>query len=145
MTTKDGRTILSKEKTIDVAKIIKNEQRLQERVVELEKQLIQLNDSIQHFTSKINQSLNTIERLGVVIEQQQNQINLLNERELNLIAKKSNNGFYGYINLGLDFSTLRTFDFGLQYVREKNIYSFGIDITQLETPFLKLGYSRYLF
>lgn len=145
MTTKGETTVLSKEKTIDVAKIIKNEARLQQRVLELEAKLVRLNDSIQTFTSKMNVSLNTINRLGIVIEQQQNQINLLNQRELALVGQKSNNGFYGYINIGSDFKTFSAFDFGVQYVREKSIYSLGVDITQLEKPFLKFGYSRFLF
>ena len=108
VTTKGGETILSKEKTIDLAKIVKNEERLQLRVDSLQDIIIRLNDSIQSAASKINQSISTIEKLSDVISNQYNEIITLKDNQQSFRKPEIKNYWYGYMNPGTNFKALKT-------------------------------------
>lgn len=135
----NDKTILSKEKTIDVAKIIKNETALQKRVLELENDLIKLNDSIQLSAKKYNKALATIERLSKVVKNQYEDINALTERDLKLEKKKKNFGLYSFVNVGGTKEAFTTLDIGISMVSSKVIYSFLIDPVTLDFPIFKIG------
>lgn len=131
--------MMTQNKTIDVAKIIKNEQRLQQRVLDLERQLIDLNDSIRATEKQYHESLNTINRLNGVVELQYKQINDLTLQDLEIEKKKSNNGFYSFFNVGSDLETFNSLDVGIQYLTNKTFYSFAIDPLFAEEPIFKIG------
>lgn len=145
MIIKNETTILSKEKTIDVAKIIKNEKVLQIQVDELKSDLIKLNDSIQLAAVKYNKALATIERLSKVVENQYEDINDLSERNLKLEKKKNNFGLYSFVAVGGTKETFTTLDIGINLVRSKAIYSFSIDPVTLGFPIFKVGIGLKLF
>jgi hypothetical protein len=136
---------LSKEKTIDLAKIVKNEQHLQKRVDSLQGILIQLNDSIQSASTKINQSISTIESLSSVISKQYNEIIGLKERQSASSVPQSANSLFGFVYPGTDFERLKSFDLGLMYVRPKTSYLFSVELfsfdkSQFKSPVFKFGF-----
>lgn len=137
--------MLSKEKTIDVAKIIKNEKRLRDDISDMQIELERLNDSLNKLNNRYQKSLTLIETLSKTINKQYDDINELTERDLSIEKKKSNYGFYSYVEGGSTSQNFNSFEIGLKMVNSKTIYSLGIDPLIDNTFTIKFGIGLKIF
>lgn len=136
---------LDKEKSIDVAKIIKNEEQLRDRVEFLEAQLIKLNDSINAAAVQLENSFQKLMRFAEIRQEQQTQINALNQRGLDIVTKsKNNNGLYAFSTVSGIPKGVKNLDVGLSYASSKILYMVGVDLMQEDLP-IKIGLGFKLF
>ena len=119
--------LLDKEKTIQVAKIIKNEDRLRSRVKELNSEIEKLSDSITYLVTIYKESLNKINNLNESIYSNSDRINSINDANIDVLRKNKPYGIYlssiySYNGQGNILAA------GITYVRKKTIYSAHIDV-----------------
>lgn len=139
--------ILDKEKSIDVAKIIKNETELRRRTNELEAHLEALNDSINTLTAKLSGSIEKLIRFAGIIAEQQKEINDLNAQRFDVVtsAAEGNKGLYLYNSIGAAPSGERTYDIGLSLIRSKTMYTATVDPLSGGGLAFRLGIGLKLF
>lgn len=135
---------LDKEKAIDVAKIIKNEERLRSRVEFLEAQLFKLNDSVNKVVSQLDASFAKLIRFAEIIQEQQKEINALNQSAAGINEKSNNNGLYAFSTMSGIPKGVKNVDVGFAFASNKLLYMVGVDLAQ-EKPPLKIGIGFKIF
>lgn len=134
---------LDKLKTIEVAKIITNEERLYQRVQELEAILSALNDSVQITAVRYAAALKKVEALAGEIYTYQQTINNLTEEELALEKKRRRGRLYGFGMVGFaqgpNIPSPPSIDLGLNWSRPKISYLLAVDPFTFEKPVIKAG------
>lgn len=137
--------LLDKDKAINVAKIIENEKRLRQYVADLEKYIIDLNDTINKHVNNYNSSVKNILDLTSQIEAKEADINNLTEKQLDLEKKRNKGRLYGTSMLGFAHGQLITIDVGINYSRPKVSYLFSVDPYVYEKIVYKLGVGIRIF
>lgn len=134
---------MDKLKTIEVAKIITNEERLYQRVLELEGQLITLNDSVQVTANRYQAAVDKIQELAGNISTYQQVINNLTEEELAMEKKQKRGRLYGFGMVGFatgpGIPSPPSVDLGLNWSRPKVSYILAVDPFTFDKPVIKAG------
>lgn len=138
-------TTLDKGKTIEVAKIITNEERLYLEVKNLQEKLSQLNDSVNKIVNKYESAISKIEQLAGEIRDREKMIRDLGEEQLSLEKEKRKSRLYAFSMAGIQTSQLQTFELGLNYSRPKMQYLLSVDPVSGETLILKFGLGFKIF
>jgi SMC interacting uncharacterized protein involved in chromosome segregation len=136
---------LDKGKTIEVAKIVTNEERLYQEIKSLQEKVGQLNDSVNNIVNKYESALSKIELLAGEIRSREKRIQDLSEEQLELEKEKRKSRVYAFTMAGVESSQLRSFDIGINYARPKMQYFFAIDPVIQEKLVFKLGLGFKLF
>lgn len=138
--------LLDRNKTIDVGKIIQNEELLHQENVLLKQAIENLENALKESQAQIDLLRGEYRQAQLRIQQLQDEIIDDNQELLAIEKSKKNFGVYGYGEVGTTASELdyNHLFIGAQLVREKMLYSLSVNPVNT-TPIYAIGVGFKIF
>ncbi len=137
--------LLDKEKTIDVAKIILNEERLSRKIDSLRVELGSLSDSLEMVAIRYQKSLKRIQELQDQLTGSFQKVQDLTNEQLEIEKKKKAWGLYAYTNISGNREELSGVFGGLALARRRTLITFTVDPFQGGPIILQAGLGLKIF